>query len=185
MSVAIWIIAVIAIVAIAAAGLMMWKLRHTRELRTRFGPEYDHLLTQRGNARRVEQELDSRAKRVEKLHLRPLTKEESERFAAEWQTAQARFVDDPRGAVARADALVRRTMELRGYPMGDFDERVADLSVDHAPVVDHYRTAHDIAERDAHGTASTEDLRLAMQHYRALFEDLMQQRAFELGEVRR
>jgi hypothetical protein len=164
---------------------MAWKFRHTPQLRTKFGPEYDHLVEEKGSPARAEKELEYRSKRVEKFHIRQLTREESADFAAKWRTAQERFVDDPRGAVAEADRLVQGAMEARGYPTGgDFDERAADLSVDHAALVDNYRAGHAIAVRDSRGRVDTEDLRNAMKHYRALFEDLLDQRVSELREVR-
>jgi hypothetical protein len=123
---------------------------------------------------------------VEKFHLRPLSREECDRFAEQWRVTQEHFVDEPRRAVADADELVHRAMEARGYPIaGEFDERAADISVEHPRVVEHYRAAHDIAVRDARGQGSTEDLRVAMQHYRVLFEDLLDQHVNELTEVRR
>lgn len=181
-----WIILIIAVAAIVIAGLMAWKVRHTRQLRSRFGPEYDHEVQVRGSAGRAEKELDDRTRRVEKFHIRPLTQQECDRFAGEWRNAQERFVDDPRGAVAQADDLVHAAMKTRGYPVDqEFDERAADLSVDHPVVVEHYRAAHVIALRDSRNQVSTEDLRAAMMHYRALFEDLLNRRVSEYGEVRR
>jgi hypothetical protein len=186
MTTAAWVILAVAIVAIAIAGLMAWKMRHTKELRNKFGPEYDHLVQERGSAARAEKELEYRAKRVEKLHIRPLTREECGRFAAQWRAAQERFVDDPRGSVADADRLVHEAMKLRGYPLaGEFQEREGDLSVDHPIVVEHYRAAHAIAMRDGRGQATTEDLRTAMKHYRTLFEDLLDERVTAYGGARR
>lgn len=185
MTAATWAILLIAIAAILIAALMAWKARRTRDLRSQFGPEYDHLVQQRGSAYKAEKELEYRAKRVEKFHIRPLTQVECDRFTAEWRNAQERFVDDPRAAVAQADHLVQEAMKLRGYPTdNEFDEQIADLSVDHPIVCQHYRAAHDVATRDTRGPVSTEDLRAAMVHYRALFEDLLNRRVAEY-EVRR
>lgn len=181
-----WVILVIAIIAVAVAVFMAWKVQRTKKLRSRFGPEYDRLVQERGSTLRAEKELDYRARRVEKFHIHALSDEQRDRFAADWQKAQQRFVDDPRGAVSEADELVHQCMKARGYPIGgDFEERVADISVDHPQVVEHYRAAHAIAVRDSQGQASTEELRVAMKHYRALFEDLLERSISEYQEVRR
>ena len=181
-----WIILVIAVVAIVIIGFLAFRKNRTKDLRTRFGPEYDRVVQERGSAMQAEKELAYRAKRVEKFQIRPLSQQECDRFGSDWRTTQSRFVDDPRGAVALADRLVQAAMQARGYPVGgDFDERIADLSVDHGNVVEHYRAAHDIAIRDSRGQATTEELRTAMQHYRALFEDLLDRRVSEYQEVRR
>jgi len=186
MTTAAWAILIVAIAAIAFGSLMAWKVRRTQTLRSRFGPEYDRLVQERGSASLAEKELEHREKRVEKFKIRPLTHEECDRFTLEWRAAQERFVDDPRGAVAEADALVQQAMKARGYPTGgDFDMRVADLSVDHPDVVQNYRTGHAIALRDAREPVSTEDLRTAMKHYRALFEELVERRVSEFAEVRK
>jgi hypothetical protein len=108
------------------------------------------------------------------LHIRPLTPSDATRFDGAWRTVQARFVDDPRGAVTEADRLVGEVMAARGYPVGDFEQRVADISVDHPDVVMNYRAAREIATVHAQGKATTEDLRQAMVHYRALFNDLLE-----------
>jgi hypothetical protein len=168
-----WVILIIVIVAIALTAFALMKAR-TRKLKSKFGPEYDRLVRERGSALTAERELEHREKRVEKFQIRPLSHEERDQFAHDWRATQERFVDDPRGAVAEADRLVHGTMKTRGYPIGgEFNERAADLSVDHPRVVEHYRAAHEIASRDAREPASTEDLRIAMQHYRELFEDLL------------
>lgn len=181
-----WVILLIAVIAVAAAGYFAWKAQRTKQLRTKFGPEYDRLVHERGSADRAEKELDYRAKRVEKLHIRSLSREECDRFTEQWRAAQARFVDDPRAAIAEADELVHHAMKARGYPVDrDFADRAADISVDHPHVVEHYRAAHDIAVRDSQNPVSTEDLRVAMKHYRALFEDLLDRRVAEYEEVRK
>jgi len=168
-----WVILVIAIIAVAFAVIAALKVR-TKKLKSRFGPEYDRVVRERGSTLTAERELEHREKRVEKFHIRPLSNEERDRFTDEWRVTQERFVDDPRGAVAEADRLVHTAMKMRGYPIaGEFEDRAADLSVDHPRVVEHYRAAHDIAVRDERNPASTEDLRLAMRHYRELFEDLL------------
>jgi hypothetical protein len=167
---------VISVLAIAFGLFMFVQRERTKRLRSKFGPEYDRAIDRYGNQRRAEDDLTHREKRVEKLHLRQLDAAESERFSDAWRAEQARFVDQPREAVANADRLVRDLMKARGYPMGDFEQRAADISVDHPRVVEHYRAAHELAVRDANGQASTEDLRQAMVHYRALFEDLLDRR---------
>jgi len=169
-----WVLLIVAILAIVFGLLMYFRAEHSRKLKNKFGPEYDRVLHERGSATRAERELEHRAKRVEKFNIRSLTPEECDRYAHDWQKTQERFVDDPRGAVTEADDLVNSAMKSRGYPVSrEFDERAADLSVDHSVVVEHYRAAHDIAGRAQRNEASTEDLRLALQHYRALFEDLL------------
>lgn len=168
-----WALVIVAIVAIVFAILVVTRTR-TKKLRSRFGPEYDRVVTEQGSTLKAERELSHREKRVSNLNIRRLSDQESDRFAQEWRSSQEKFVDDPRGAVADADRLVHRTMKARGYPIaGEFEARAADLSVDHPLVLEHYRAAHEIAVRDERSGASTEDLRLAMKHYRALFEDLL------------
>lgn len=174
---------IVAILAIAAALFFYTQNQRTRKLRGKYGPEYDHLLRERGDARRAEQELVRREKRVEKFHIRKLSADESRRYAEAWRVEQESFVDDPRGAIERADALVCNVMIAKGYPMADFDQRIADVSVDHPQVVEHYRFAHDIAVRDRQSSATTEDLRQAMTHYRSLFEDLLD--IWQGGETRK
>ncbi len=167
------VVIVIVVVAIAVAAFVFFQKERTKRLKTQFGPEYDRLVDSRGNQRKAEEELVDRQKRVEKLHIRELNRAEVERFSESWRSVQARFVDTPREAVAEADRLVREVMTTRGYSMGDFEQRAADISVDHPRVVENYRAAHDIAARDAAAKANTEDLRQAMVHYRALFDDLL------------
>lgn len=177
MSNAIWII--VAIIAIAVVAGIIWALaqkQRRQRLQKRFGPEYEHAVRKYGSVTRAESELQERQDRVRGLEIEPLPPAEAERFAAQWRRTQARFVDEPREAIADADRLVREVMEARGYPVGDFEQRVADVSVDHAGVVHHYRAAHRIAAANADGAVETEDLRQAMKHYRALFEDLLEVR---------
>lgn len=161
-------VVVLAVVAWAAA-----RSARRRRLQGRFGPEYDRVLKRAGSRRKAERALAARAERVEQLQVRPLDRERRELFAREWEEAQARFVDEPPAALEYADHLVQEVMAERGYPLGDFDQQAADLSVEHADVLDHYRTAHAIAEDNERGRASTEDLRQAMVHYRALFSALL------------
>jgi len=166
---------IIAVIVVIVGVIVAFYLqrRRTDKLRHQFGPEYERSVAESGDRRRAEAQLEKRAERVEKFHLRPLTPEDRARFTEQWDRVQAHFVDAPAGAVAEADQLLGDIMATCGYPMGDFEQRAADISVDHPIVTQNYRAAHDIAVRQAKGQASTEDLRRAMIHYRALFEDLV------------
>jgi len=167
---------IVAIVAIVIALLAVWYVQSRRRehLRSRFGPEYDRAIRDTGSVNKAESVLSNRERRVEKLNIRPLSAEESGRFSATWRAIQARFVDDPKRALTDADSLITEVMSARGYPMANWDQRVADISVDHARVVDNYRTGHEIAIRHDRGGASTEDLRRAMIAYRELFAELVE-----------
>jgi hypothetical protein len=168
------IIAVVVIVAIVViAGLIRSRRRRSEHLRHRFGPEYDHAIAHEGGRTKAEAELAKREKRVSKLDIRPLEPAARMNFVDQWKDVQARFVDDPARAVAEADGLLGEVMTARGYPVSDFEQRAGDISVDHPEVVRNYRAGHDIALRHAQGKASTEDLRQAMIHYRALFDELV------------
>jgi len=184
MSISTVIILVIVIAAVIFA-LVYYQREKTRKLKVKFGPEYDRVVQEEGNARRAEAVLESRQKRVAKFNVRPLSPEECDRFAGQWRAVQEHFVDDPRRAVADADRLINEALRLRGYPMGDFEERAADLSVEHGRMVDNYRTAHKVAMEDERGQATTEDLRRAMQHYRNLFEEVLETHVTHYEEVRR
>jgi hypothetical protein len=159
---------------IALAAWLAYRKNESHRLEKRFGPEYGHALNELGSRTKAEAELKAREKRVSKFKIVPLARNEAERFSQQWKSMQARFVDNPKGVVSEADILVRDLMQKRGYPMADFDRLSADLSVDHASVVDHYRAARQIAERDHRGEADTEDLRKAVVHYRALFDELLE-----------
>jgi hypothetical protein len=166
------------IVAIAAALLIAWmylRQRRTVELHRRFGPEYDRVMRETGTRKKAEVELENREKRVERLAIRPLPPERRERFNERWRQQQTRFVDEPKAAVEEADHLVEEVMRERGYPVGEFDQRAADISVTHPRVVENYRAAHDIAARERSGQATTDDLRRAMILYRDLFMDLLEE----------
>jgi len=174
--------AIVMIVALVVVGALLWAVmnqRRSRSLRDRFGPEYEREILESGNRRRAEEQLAQRVKRVDRLHLRGLQPVERSRFSKRWIEQQSQFVDDPETAVSEADVLVGEVMQRRGYPVGEFDQRAADISVDHPHVVENYRIAHRIAQLLAHGRASTEDLRKAMLHYRALFEELLDDRLAE------
>lgn len=163
----------IAICVLVAFVIREREQRRSAELHQRFGPEYDRTIDETGDRRHAERELAERERRFEQLEIKPLDAMQRQAYAASWRDVQARFVDQPHEAVANADALVHDVMTERGYPMADFDRRSADLSVEHADVVDHYRAAHGIRLREASGDVTTEDLREAMVHYRALFDSLL------------
>src|SRR3954462_1425510 len=173
------VVVVIAIVVVAALAFVSSRKRRSRKLREHFGPEYDRVLRQEGNPRKAEGVLEFREKRREKFKIRPLSPTDRASFDVRWREVQARFVDDPRGAVTVADSLVTDVMQARGYPIGEFEQRAADLSVDYPVIVDNYRAAHSIALRHGAGQASTEDLRQAMVHYRALFQELLDEKHSE------
>jgi hypothetical protein len=169
---------VIALIAVAVVVLLIiiWlaiRKQRTAKLRKHFGSEYDRAVRDIG-PNRAEAVLLEREKRVEKFSIRDLSAEERERFITEWRIVQSHFVDNPQGAVSEADVLVNRLMQARGYPMSDFEQRAADISVSHPRVVDNYRAAHLIAIRHQQGQASTEDLRNAIIYYRSLFDELLQ-----------
>jgi hypothetical protein len=148
--------------------------RKTAALREKFGSEYNRAVLVHGSERKAEAKLADREKRVEKLTIRDLDSYELARFAKQWENVQARFVDSPKGAVMEADDLVTSLMKTRGYPVTDFDQRAADISVDHPKVVENFRNAHETTMRVGKSEATTDELRAAMIHYRALYEELMQ-----------
>ena len=168
------IILAVVIVLVAIGLFFFWQRRRTQNLQEQFGPEYKRAVDQYGDQRKAEAELAAREKRVSKLEIRVLAPADQSRFAEAWKKTQARFVDEPSQAVRDADGLVKEVMQARGYPVGDFDQRVSDVSVDHPNVVTNYRAAHDIAARNDSGNATTEDLRQALVHYRSLFEELLE-----------
>ena len=168
---------VLAAVVILVVAVLVWlyvrkRRRTTAGLRQKFGPEYDRAVLTHGSERKAESKLEDREKRVDKLKIRDLDSTEHERFSKRWKSVQSGFVDSPKGAVTEADDLVSSVMKARGYPVSDFDQRAADISVDHPRVVENYRSAHEVAVRIE--KATTEDLRTAMIHYRSLFDELAQ-----------
>ena len=171
------IAAVVLLVLVAVAAWLWSRRQQSKRLEQRFGPEYEHAVHRHGDVIKAEADLRAREKRVEKLHIVPLAPADAAHFSQAWRALQARFVDNPQGVLMEADQLVRELMLRRGYPMGDFEHRAADISVHHPAVVEHYRAAQAIALRDRRGEADTEDLRRAVVHYRALFDDLL-----EVGE---
>jgi hypothetical protein len=167
--------AVVILIIVGLAWLFVRQRRGTTAgLRQRFGTEYERAVLEHGSARKAEAKLADREERVDKLNIRDLDPTEHERFVKRWESVQSRFVDSPKGAVTEADDLVSSLMRTRGYPVSDFDQRAADMSVDHPRVVENYRSAHEIALRVGKNEATTEDLRTAMIHYRSLFEELVQ-----------
>ena len=174
-----WIVLLALVVLAAVAGFALLgslsgRRRHL-ELKRRFGPEYDRAVEERGNVPLAERELLARERRIEQLHLRALPGPERTQFLSSWEHAQARFVDDPSGAVREADELIKLVMAARGYVVERYEQRVADLSVEHAQVVQHYRAARALSDLNRESRAETEDLRQAFVHYRALFTDLLEQ----------
>jgi hypothetical protein len=175
-----WVLIIaLAIVVLAAIAWVLVKRRRRRALQGTFGPEYDRTVRERDSRRAAESELQERQRRREELKIRSLTPLARTRYADEWHGVQAKFVDDPGNAVVDANGLVLRVMGDRGYPMEEFEQRAADISVDHPDVVEHYRAAYRISLRNGDGRASTEDLRQAMVHYRSLFEELLGDEADE------
>jgi hypothetical protein len=159
----------------------MMQRRRTEDLRKQFGPEYDRAISDLGDQRHAEAELAARQERVQKLNIRELPAEDRERYINAWHSTQSQFVDEPAAAIKDADRVVAEVMRARGYPIGDFEQRVADISVDHPHVVENYRAAHAIALANERGEASTEDLRQAMVHFRSLFEDLLETKEKEVA----
>jgi hypothetical protein len=164
----------VAVVAIALVAIWLMQRGRSERLKRRFGPEYERSLQQHGNATAAERELADRERRVAKLDIRPLSRDAAARYAETWLATQRRFVDAPGEAVNEAEKLLCEVMRARGYPMaGAFEQRAADISVDHPRVVSNYRAARAIVERHQRGEATTEDLRQALVHYRELFADLL------------
>jgi len=174
-----WIAVVVLVALAAVVGVVLAVTRSARrrrlQLQARFGPEYDHEVERLGSASKAERELLAREKRIHKQQLHSLAENERIQFATDWRNVQTRFVDEPSTAVQNADQLIKAVMVARGYEIERFDQRVSDLSVEHAAVVQHYRAAHDLAAANREGRANTEELRQALVHYRALFTDLLEQ----------
>ena len=170
----VWVLIAVAAVVVLAAAVWQWTVRRrTEHLRGQFGSEYDRAIDSAESRREAEAELVAREHRHEQFELRSLSAASRDRYVESWGDVQSQFVDDPRAAVASADRLIQSVMHDCGYPVEDFDQRASDLSVEHADVVEHYREGHMLAQQSARGDDTTEDLRLAMHHYRALFEELV------------
>ena len=175
MPVALITIVIVAVIVVAAIATLIFLRSRTKKLQSRFGPEYDRAIEETGNRYKAEAKLHRLEKRVERYPIRPLSPAERDRFQQSWRAVQVEFVDDPIRALAEADQILGQAMSACGYPMSDFEQRAQEISVDHAIVVEHYRAGHDIAVRQSHGKATTEELRQAMIHYRALFDELMRE----------
>jgi hypothetical protein len=171
----IWIvIGVVVLIVVFGVLFSALRTRRSRSLQDQFGREYDRAVDKAGGRREAERELAERQKRHDELELRPLSQDARERYVQQWQVTQGLFVDDPAGAVSKADELVQTVMRDRGYPVDDFEQRAADISVEHPDLVEKYRTANGIARASERGEASTEDLRHSVRHYRALFVELLE-----------
>lgn len=170
------VIAVILVVVafVVIAGFLIARQRRSQHLKQQFGPEYDRAVAQHGDTRHAEAVLIDRERRVEKFALRPLTALDRERYAEEWGAVQRLFVDDPSNAVIQADTLVNTVLAARGYPVGEAEQRTADLSVEYPLLVQNYRSARAIMLRHSQGQTSTEELRLAMVNFRSLFDELLE-----------
>jgi len=168
------LIGVLVLVVMGIGAFVLMQRRRTARLRTQFGAaEYNRAIEKSGNRKNAEAGLEGRAQRVDGLPVRPLSAADRTRFEESWRGVQSRFIDGPAGAVSEADRLLGDVMATRGYPVGNFEQRAADISVDHPLVLENYRAAHQIALRQLEGQATTEELRGAMVHYRTLFEELL------------
>jgi len=172
-------IAAVAIIVIAALAARRRSRQRSAQLRDQFGPEYDRAVAEMGSTKRAEQELAARERRVQEFHFHELNPADRARFSARWTQIQAQFVDDPAVAVSAANELINEVMRARGYPAEHFEQRVADLSVDHPAVVQHYRAARALSDSAHSGQVNTEDLRQAVVHYRVLFADLLGEPALD------
>jgi hypothetical protein len=173
MSTAAVIILIVVIIVVLAAIFFGVQASRRRRLQSTFGPEYDRTVADTGSRSDAEKELRERERRHASLELKPLSPESRARYSTAWEEVQIHFVDDPAEATNEADRLVTELISERGYPTSDYEDRLADLSVEHARTLGHYRDAHEISRRSQAGEASTEDLRQALVHYRALFADLL------------
>ena len=167
------IVLIIVLLVIIAVALFAVRAMRRRKLQQTFGPEYDRAVADTGSRADAERELREREKRHAELELKPLSPESKARYSAAWEEVQIQFVDNTGQAVTTADRLTTELIAERGYPTGDYDDQIANLSVEHARTLGHYRDAHEISRRNSEGDASTEDLRQALVHYRALFADLL------------
>ena len=171
--------AIALLVIVGLLAVAMRRFQRSRGLKERFGPEYERIVNETGDRQKAESELEARLAHVESLDIRPLTAEEVNRFALEWQATQAEFVDAPLASLQKADHLIREVMQAKGYPVDDFEQRAADISVDYPELVTDYRGLHLIAVKDADDQVSTEEMRQAMVHGRALFENLVTKATLE------
>jgi hypothetical protein len=177
------LVALLVLAAVAAVTLVtLHRKRQSVRLKRQFGPEYDRAVARLGGQSQAEAELRKREARIAKLNITPLTPDQAAKFSQAWKRVQGVFVDDPSGAVAQAEKLVQEVMTARGYPMGDFERRASDISVDHPTVVEAYRAAQSIAGKDTRGEADTEELRKAFVHYRTLFSGLLEIHAIPVAD---
>jgi hypothetical protein len=167
------LVAVVFLIIGVLVAMALTRVQRTKQLRERFGPEYDRAINEKGNKREAEDELAARLAHVNALQIRPLTAEEVNRYALDWQETQTEFVDEPLTALQKADRLIREVMKAKGYPVEDFEQRAADISVDYPELVTDYRGLHLIAVKEKEDDVSTEEMRQAMVHGRALFENLI------------
>jgi hypothetical protein len=179
------LVAVVFLIIGVLVAMAVMRAQRTKRLKERFGPEYDRAINDLGDKRRAEDELDARVAHVDTLNIRPLTAEEVNRYALEWQKTQTEFVDEPLKALQKADRLIREVMKARGYPVEDFEQRAADISVDYPELVTDYRGMHLIAVKEKEDEVSTEEMRQAMVHGRALFENLISQESNEQEAVQK
>jgi FtsZ-interacting cell division protein ZipA len=168
------VILLIVLVLLVVLALVASRQMRSRRLREKFGPEYDRTVTEAGDRKQAESQLQERTERRQQLDIVPLDPADRDRYVEAWRQTQARFVDEPAEATREADRLITDVMRKRGYPIDDFEQRAADISVDHPQVVDDYRAAQAIAAANERSEASTEDLRQALVHYRSLFEELLE-----------
>jgi hypothetical protein len=176
------IIAVLLVLVIIAASISS-RRRHSERLQDQFGPEYDHTVETLGDEKKAQMELDERQKHVQALDIRPLSVSERSHYLEDWTAVQSKFVDEPGQAIVDADRLIMEVMQLRNYPVSNFEQRTADLSVNYPALVTNYRAAREIAIKNEAGTADTEELRQAMIHYRSLFEELLGAEAVVVKET--
>jgi hypothetical protein len=176
------IIVLLALLVIVLGATLLMQRRRSDHLRSQFGPEYERALKETGDKRKAEAALEQREKRVREFEIKPLEQGDREQFTGDWQRVQSEFVDNPMGAMTHADVLLQKVMTARGYPVENFDQVAADVSVDHPTVVQNYRSGHEIALRHKRGEAGTEDLRQAMIHYRDLFDELVTDGASAKGK---
>ncbi len=178
----IWLLIIVIVVLLAVVGVLAMRQKRSAQLREGFGPEYDRVVEERGDQGSAEAELRERQQRRSKYDIRPLGATARDRYSERWRATQAQFVDQPASALAEADELLNEVMRERGYPVEDFERQADDVSVDHPEVVEHYRSAHAIKDRKR---ASTEDLRQALVHYRALFNELLEPASRDEDETTR
>ncbi len=173
---------VVLVVVSALLGLVFSRRRRSEQLHEKFGPEYDHTVQAMGNEKKAQTELDERQKHVKALEIRSLSASERERYLADWTAVQSKFVDEPGQAIVDADHLIMEVMQIRAYPVSDFDQRAADISVSYPALVTNYRAARQIAIKNEQHQANTEELRQALIYYRSLFEELLELETVKLEE---